>query len=107
MVVREIRGVKFEEVRTEVERFGVVEDIMGKVTGFVQKCPYLFSYFSRFLKEDFKETTKFFKVTTYCFLAERFAFNINEFYCEAFDFQEEGQQPKKRKKLPEIDEVET
>ena len=50
---------------------------MNKVTGFVQKCSYLFTYFSKYLKENFKETTKLFKVTTYCFLAELHNFNIN------------------------------
>jgi hypothetical protein len=39
------------------------------------------------MKDDKKETIKLFKVTTYCFLAEKYNFNINEFYSDAFEFQ--------------------
>ena len=102
-IIREIREVKFDSIRQENDRFAVIEEIMNKVTGFVQKCSYLFSYFSKYLKENFKETTKLFKVTTYCFMAELHNFSINEFYCQAFDFQEEETKvPKKKKKLEEM-----
>lgn len=77
---------------------------MNKVTEYVQKCAYLFTNFTKYLKENSKETTKFFKVTAYCFLAEKYNFNINEFYCEAFDIQEEGKIPKKKKKLEQEEE---
>jgi hypothetical protein len=101
MVVRDIKEVKFEGVREQAGRFGIVEEVMGKVTGFVQKCPYLFPYFSKYLKDNFLETSKLFKVTAYCFLAEKHNFNINEFYCEAFDFPESEGKPKKKKKADE------
>ncbi len=43
-----------------------------------------FKNFKDYLKKDLKETLKLFYVESYCFLAEKFNFNINEFYAEAF-----------------------
>ena len=80
-MLREIKEVKFESIRQERDRFAIIEDIVAKVTGFVQKCPYLFGYFSRYLKDNEKDTTKLFRVTIYCFIAELHNFKINEFYC--------------------------
>ena len=86
-----------------MDRFAIIDDIASKVSGFIQKCPYLFGYFSKYLKENEKETNKLLKVTTYCFIAELHNFKINEFYCEAFDFhEEETKAPKKKKKMEEI-----
>jgi hypothetical protein len=52
------------------------------------------------MREDEKETLRLFKVTAYCFLAEKHCFNINEYYAEAFDYKlEETKAPKKKRKL--------
>lgn len=77
VIIREIKEVKFESLREETGRFAIIDDIMSKVTGFVQKCPYLFPFFAKYLKDNYLETSKFFKVTAYCFLAEKHNFNIN------------------------------
>ena len=51
-MLREIKEVKLESLRHEGDRFATIEDIVNKVIGFVQKCPYLFGYFSRYLKDN-------------------------------------------------------
>ena len=43
-----------------------------------------FKKFKEYLRNDMKETLKLLYVESYCFLAEKFNFNINEFYAEAF-----------------------
>lgn len=43
-----------------------------------------FAKFKGYLRNDLKETLKLLYVESYCFLAEKFNFNINEFYAEAF-----------------------
>lgn len=98
MIVREVRNIAFESLREEGDRFQVVEGITGKVTALVEQCPFLFGEFGKYLRDDFKETSKLFKVTAYCFLAEKHSFNINEFYCEAFDFGEAEGPPRKKQK---------
>lgn len=91
--------MKFDEIKSESERFALVNRVTDKVTGYVQSCAYLFKILTTYLKEDRKETMKLFKVTVYCFLAEKHNFNINEFYSDAFEFQEtERKAPKKKKK---------
>jgi hypothetical protein len=58
-----------------------------------------FKTLAGYLKEDRAETVRLFTVTIYCFIAERFNFNINEYYCEAFDLEDiENKKPKKKRK---------
>ena len=59
-----------------------------------EKFPYMIQYH----KEDEKETKKLILVEIYCFLAEKFNFNINEFYSEAFNVPVENKSSKKVKK---------
>lgn len=58
----------------------MVDNIANKVAGFVLSSHFQFTYFNKYIKENRKDTNKLFKVTTYCFIAEKFNFNINEFY---------------------------
>lgn len=57
-----------------------------------------FPYFVGYLREDEKETKKLLVVECYCFLAEKFYFNINEFYSEAFSVSFDSNPSKKVKK---------
>ena len=68
-------------MKEELDRVAVVEEIMNKVAGFVQKSSYIFPFFSKYLKESHQETEKFLKVTIYCFIGECYNFSINEYYC--------------------------
>lgn len=47
-----------------------------------------------------KDMMEFLRAVVYCFLAELHNFNINEYYMQAFSFEEEERKmPKKKKKL--------
>ncbi len=84
-------------MKKEQERHQRIKLIGLELVGVVESAPHNFVEMSRYLKEDRKETQKLLEVTTYCFLAEKHNFNINEYYSEAFDLKEE-EQPKKRLK---------
>lgn len=105
IIIKDIKEVKFEQIKGEPDRFAIINKITDKVTGFVQSYGHIFKNFSGYIKDDKKETMKLFKVTAYCFLAEKHNFNINEFYSDAFEFQEtEKKVPKKKKKTEKEDE---
>jgi len=69
------------------------------IANFIKSVPHNFKIFTGYMREDEKETIKLFKVTAYCFLAEKHCFNMNEYYAEAFDYKlEERKIPKKKNK---------
>lgn len=76
-IIKEIKDVKFEHIKAEADRFNLISKIAEKVAGFVGSCGHLFKKFTDYMRDDRKETIKLFKVTTYCFLAEKHNFNIN------------------------------
>ena len=63
----------------EQQRMNIVDRITEKVTKLVENRPP-FKILKSYLQDGRKETIKLFKVTVYCFLAEKFNFNINEYY---------------------------
>ena len=77
IIVKDIKDVKFEHIKAEADRFALVSKISDKVAGYVNSSHYNFKNFSGYMQNDKKETIKLFKVTTYCFLAEKHNFNIN------------------------------
>lgn len=87
-IIKEIKDVKFDQIKAEDDRYVIVDRIRDKVTGFVTSYAHTFKNFSGYLRDDRIETMRLFKVTAYCFLAEKFNFNINEFYSSAFEFPE-------------------
>lgn len=58
-----------------------------------------FPYFSTYLASDKISFKKLLTVTAYCFLAERFNFSINEYYCDAFSYYDEEGSPDKRPRV--------
>lgn len=69
LIVREIKDVKFEAVKAEINRENLIKRIADMIASFIKAFPHSFKIFSGYLREDEKETVKLFKVTAYCFLA--------------------------------------
>jgi len=75
LIVKEIRDIKFENLVQEHMRTMQIDKITEKVTRLVERPP--FKILKGYLQESRKETFKLFKVTVYCFIAEKCNFNIN------------------------------
>jgi hypothetical protein len=98
-IIREIKDVKFDSIRLHKERDQLVNQISDNIASMIGRKAHDFKLFSTYLKNEQKETVKLFRVTTYCFIADKHNFNINEFYAEAFTFDQEERKPKKKQKV--------
>ena len=97
-IVFQLKNVDFESVEKEQGRFQWLNGVRDRIVGQILENGERFEYFGQFLKEDQKETKKLVLVEAYCFLAEKFNFNINQFYSEAFAVPMEGGKGSKRVK---------
>jgi UDP-N-acetylglucosamine 2-epimerase len=70
LIYREIKTIKPERLVEEGQRQKEVENIGNMVVGYINSQRFHFTNFPKFVKSDPKETTKYFQVTVYCFLAE-------------------------------------
>jgi len=85
LIYKEISAVEFEKVEKEKDRGEFLKGVEKKLHSLiVSSGESKFKKIKEYLKNDLKETLKLLYVESYCFLAEKFNFNINEFYAEAF-----------------------
>jgi len=59
-ILKEIKDVKFEQVKAEKDRFAVIHRIRDKVVGFVSSYQHNFKNFAAYMREDRLETMKLF-----------------------------------------------
>ena len=96
--VRALKEVKFDEVVKEEQRFQWLQSVQDSILAFMSENKGEFKYMEEFMKRAPMETKKLILVEVYCLLAEKFNFNINEFYCEAFSVTFKSKLSKKVKK---------
>lgn len=84
MIVGLILPVDFKEIEKEESRTAWLEKNRDEIVKHIEEKPEKFTYLTKYLREDGIETKKLLLVELYCFLAEKFNFNINEYYSEAF-----------------------
>ena len=82
----------------EEQRFQWLQNVQDNILAFISENKNEFKYMEEYMKKTPIETKKLILVEIYCLLAEKFNFNINEFYCEAFSVTFKNKISKKVKK---------
>ena len=104
-LIRKILIIEFEAIRQDEPRRTIVAKIAEELTRIIKNKSRLqhagsYKQLGHFVSSKEKEMLQFLKAEVYCFLAQLHNFNINEYYVQAFTFEEEERKaPRKKKKL--------